>query len=342
MLNSKSVHLFVSYAHADEPEKPSEGEVKWLSFVTGYLRPAVKQGAVDIWIDRLMRGGDDWDVAIERKLRECDIFILLASPNSLSSDYVVGKEIAIIRERQNKGEDVHFYPLLLTPTPKIALDLVRDKNLRPRDAKPFSDYQLYDRYRHMSEAADEIASIADEIAARKNERAERLGEAEAGRRADQERRAQGAEEAERRIKVTRAAISLDEASASATPSGGEASDRAAQKSALANGAENRPFRAFLSHRYKSPRVNEYFFSLFEGIATPQFQVDKGLKATSVTRLERLVRDSDGFIGFYPFPSDSEPSVERLRAESRYFRLELDSPIARASLRLCSSMSVSAR
>ena len=160
--------IFISYAHLDEPEKPAEGEIKWLSFVTGYLRPAVKHGAVDIWIDRLMRGGDDWDPEIERKLRACDIFILLVSRHSLSSDYIVDKEIAIIRERQTNGEDVRYYPLLLTPTPKIALDAVRDKNLRPRDGKPFSDYPLHERYRHMSEAADEIAEIAGEIAARRS------------------------------------------------------------------------------------------------------------------------------------------------------------------------------
>jgi hypothetical protein len=34
--------IVISYAHADEPEHPAEGEVKWLSFVTGYLRPAIK------------------------------------------------------------------------------------------------------------------------------------------------------------------------------------------------------------------------------------------------------------------------------------------------------------
>src|SRR5271166_3168634 len=92
--------IFISYAHADEPEKPAEGEIKWLSFVTGYLRPAIKHGAVDLWIDRMMRGGDDLNPEIERKLRACDIFILLVSRHSLSSDYVVDKEIAIIRERQ--------------------------------------------------------------------------------------------------------------------------------------------------------------------------------------------------------------------------------------------------
>ena len=159
--------VFISYAHADEPEKPAADEIKWLSFVTGYLRPAVKRGAVEIWIDRLMPGGTDWEQEIAVKLRACDIFILLASRHSLSSDYVVDKEIAIVRERQAKGEDVHFYPLLLTPTPKIALDVVRDKNLRPRDGKPFSDYSINERYRHMSEAADEIAEIAGEIASRK-------------------------------------------------------------------------------------------------------------------------------------------------------------------------------
>jgi len=161
--------IFISYAHADEPERPAEGEIKWLSFVTGYLRPAVKHGAVDIWVDRLMRGGDSVDPEIERKLRACDIFILLVTRHSLSSDYIVDKEIAVIRERQAKGEAVHFYPLVLTPTPKIALDLVRDKNLRPRDGRPFSEYPLHERERHMSEASDEIAAIAKEIAARENE-----------------------------------------------------------------------------------------------------------------------------------------------------------------------------
>jgi len=75
----------------------------------------------------------------------------------MASDYIVDKEIAIIRERQAKGEDVHFYPLLLTPTPKIALDKVRDKNLRPRDGKPFSGYSINERYQHMSDAADEMS-----------------------------------------------------------------------------------------------------------------------------------------------------------------------------------------
>ena len=55
--------------------------------MTGYLRPAVKHGAVEIWIDALMKGG-----ARSSELRACDVFILLVSRHSVT-------KIAIIRER---------------------------------------------------------------------------------------------------------------------------------------------------------------------------------------------------------------------------------------------------
>jgi TIR domain/AAA ATPase domain len=160
--------IFISYSHKDEPEHPRDGEVQWLSFVRTYLQPAVKHGIFDLWVDQNMPGGTDWDPEIEKKLRACDVFILLVSANSMASDYIIDKEIAIVRERQANGEQVHFYPLLLTPTPKAGLDKVKDKNLRPRDGKPFSGYSLHDRAQYMTNAADEIAELVDQIAARKS------------------------------------------------------------------------------------------------------------------------------------------------------------------------------
>src|SRR5438067_1237906 len=146
---TKSV-IFISYSHRDEPEKPAEGEIQWLSFIQSYLQPAVKHGVFDLWVDRHMPGGADWDPEIEQKLRACDVFVLLVSANSMASNYIIDKEIAIIRERQQKGENVHFYPIMLTPTPKAGLDKVRDKNLRPRDGKPLSRYSpTHDRLEHM-------------------------------------------------------------------------------------------------------------------------------------------------------------------------------------------------
>jgi hypothetical protein len=84
------------------------------------------------------------------------------------------------------------------------------------------------------------------------------------------------------------------------------------------------FKAFLSHRYKSPDVNRYFFRIFADAAEVQFEVDEGAFAINVTRLERMIRDCDAFIGIYPFPGrDAVPEREELLHESRYFRLELD-------------------
>ena len=150
----------------DEPEKPRGEEVAWLTFVTKFLRPAVKNGAFAMWVDRQMPGGTEWDSEIERHLRDCDIFILLVSANSMGSNYIIDKELEIARQRKAKGE-IEIYPLLIEPTPKAGLDRVRDFNLRPRDAKPFQGYPLAERNQHMSDAADEIAAIADKIAARK-------------------------------------------------------------------------------------------------------------------------------------------------------------------------------
>ena len=85
------------------------------------------------------------------------------------------------------------------------------------------------------------------------------------------------------------------------------------------------FKAFLSHRYKSPEVNLYFFNIFKEVAEVQFEVDEGEFSTNVTRLESMILNSDAFIGIYPFPGTFEQgtSLADLKDKSKYFRLELD-------------------
>jgi hypothetical protein len=94
--------IFISYAHLDEPdppEEPAQGKIRWLSFVMEFLRPGVKGRKYEVWMDRLMPGGADWNPEIEAKIRACDIFVLLVSTRSTGSDYIVDKEIPIVRER---------------------------------------------------------------------------------------------------------------------------------------------------------------------------------------------------------------------------------------------------
>ena len=132
-----------------------------------FLAPAVASGQFTMWVDRQMTGGAVWEKEIEDKLRACDIFVLLVSPKSMASTFIIEKEIKIARERQAAGDPLHVFPLLLRPTPDAGLDRVREFNLRPRDAKPFSAYPLHDREQRMSDAANEIADIAKLVAERK-------------------------------------------------------------------------------------------------------------------------------------------------------------------------------
>ena len=164
--NSAKPIIFLSYAHLDEPEKPRGEEIQWLTFVMKFLRPAVKSGEFRIWVDRQMQGGTKWDKEIEGHLLTCNIFVLLVSANSMGSDYIIDKELELASRRQTAGE-LHVYPLLIEPTPKAGLKRVQDFNLRPRDAKPLQSYSLAERNQHMSDAADEIAEIANTIAEQK-------------------------------------------------------------------------------------------------------------------------------------------------------------------------------
>jgi hypothetical protein len=86
---------------------------------------------------------------------------------------------------------------------------------------------------------------------------------------------------------------------------------------------NTAFKVFLSHSYRSAAVNRYFFDTLSDVAELQFEVDEGTTATNVTRLERLVRASDAFVGIYPYDREEPATPEALRKASRYFRLELD-------------------
>ena len=85
------------------------------------------------------------------------------------------------------------------------------------------------------------------------------------------------------------------------------------------------FKSFLSHKYKSPDVNLYFFEIFSQTAEVQFDIDAGSTPTCVTRLERMITRSDAFIGIYPFSDDTSvvPSENALLSTSKYFRLECD-------------------
>ena len=159
--------IFISYARKDEPDKPARGEVRWRSYVQSYLAPAGLNGIVHIWVDEGIRGGDKWKKEIETQLKNCDLFILLVSINSLASEVVVNFEIKTIQERQAKGENVHIFPIVLEPFPKKAVPWLMELNLRPKVGKPLSEFSAKARKSEMAAIADEVVEIISQVAANK-------------------------------------------------------------------------------------------------------------------------------------------------------------------------------
>ena len=109
--------IFISYAHADEPDKPAEGEVQWLSFVRVPCAGG-EDGVFELWVDREMSGGADWDPrdrAETSRLRH----LRFARLPLLDGVRLHRRQ----RDRDHsraagEGRRRPFYPLLLTPTPK--------------------------------------------------------------------------------------------------------------------------------------------------------------------------------------------------------------------------------
>ncbi len=114
-----------------------------------------------------MLGGTDWDPEIERNLRACHVFVLLVSAHSMASttsSYIIDKEITIIRERQAKGERSISIRSSLPQPGRLGSTRSETRTCAREDGKPLSGYlPAYDRAQHMSEIANEIASVVGSV-----------------------------------------------------------------------------------------------------------------------------------------------------------------------------------
>jgi TIR domain len=98
-----AVKIFFSYAHEDEP---------LLNKLKAHLRPLHRQGLIDVWYDRNISGGSEWEHEISNHLDEADIILLLISPDFMDSDYCYGVEMKRALERHERRE-AHVIPIIL-------------------------------------------------------------------------------------------------------------------------------------------------------------------------------------------------------------------------------------
>jgi Tol biopolymer transport system component len=88
--------IFISYSRSDKA-------------IANALVPLLQEVFERVWIDKELTGGDLWEREIMTRIRDCDIFVLLVSQESLASKYV--KEELDEARRRNKP----ILPVLIQP-----------------------------------------------------------------------------------------------------------------------------------------------------------------------------------------------------------------------------------
>jgi hypothetical protein len=147
MPEGSPVRLFLSYSHKDESLREALGD---------HLAGLQREGVIDVWHDRKISAGQEWDGAIDTNLEEADIVLCLVSAGFLASPYCNDKELKRALERHDAGEAC-VIPVILRPVEWSGSPLGRLQAL-PANAKPVTSWSNRDTaYQSIAAGIKEVA-----------------------------------------------------------------------------------------------------------------------------------------------------------------------------------------
>lgn len=127
------IKVFISYSHRDEKYKDELN--KWLI-------PYETNGIIQVWDDRNILPGEDWDQEINKRLMAADVVLYLVSPDFMASRYITNVELKKAIDRHNTGEQ-RLVPIIIRPS-NLALLNINNLQAVPKDAKPISSWDNQD------------------------------------------------------------------------------------------------------------------------------------------------------------------------------------------------------
>src|SRR5256885_8033604 len=101
----RSMETFFCYAREDEVLR--QGLEK-------QLRALRRQGIINLWHDRKINPGTEWEYEIDQHLKTARVVLLLISPDFIDSDYCYSIEMKQAMERHEHGE-CRVIPIILRP-----------------------------------------------------------------------------------------------------------------------------------------------------------------------------------------------------------------------------------
>ncbi len=124
------VKIFCCYAHEDET---------LLNKLKTHLKPIQRQGLIDVWHDRDISAGMEWEREINTHLNTAQIILLLVSPDFINSDYCYCIEMKHAIERHTRYE-ARVIPIILRHVYWQGAPFGKLQAL-PKDAKPVTDWR---------------------------------------------------------------------------------------------------------------------------------------------------------------------------------------------------------
>jgi hypothetical protein len=122
---SSPLKIFISYSHRDETFKDE------LVTMLGGLR---RRGIVDAWQDRRIEAGDEWNKSIEDAMNDCDLALLLVSPDYVASGFIQEEEQPKLLQRRQEMQ-LRVLPIIVRPCKWQSEPVLKDLQALPRDGK---------------------------------------------------------------------------------------------------------------------------------------------------------------------------------------------------------------
>jgi len=135
----KPVEVFFSYAHRDEPLRDE---------LAKHLSILKQQGVIDVWHDREISAGSEWEDEINAHLNSADVILLLVSADFLASQYLYGNELPRSLElhralERHAARKARVIPVILRPVDWNGTPFSKLQAL-PKNAKAITTWQNQD------------------------------------------------------------------------------------------------------------------------------------------------------------------------------------------------------
>jgi hypothetical protein len=148
----QKIKVFVSYVDEDDDFRKQLGN---------HLSQLKQRNIIDIWHNREISPGHDWEHEIDSQLDDAQIILLLISTDFLSSEYCYGIELKRALEKHRAGKTC-VIPIILRPVDWGGA-LFSHLQALPTGARPVTDRKWHNQDEAFADVAQGICRAIEEL-----------------------------------------------------------------------------------------------------------------------------------------------------------------------------------